>query len=363
MNELRIIRPDDWHLHLRDGFLMETVLPYTINQFSRAMIMPNLKPPVVSTLDALKYKNQIIKCIPQNVRFEPFMTVYLTDSSDSKDIEIGFNDGILKAAKFYPMNATTNSSNGVSDYKKIWHIFEMMEKIGMPLLIHGEVTDHTVDIFDREMIFIDRILSKLMMEFSGLRVVMEHITTKESVDFVLSYKDSDRLGATITPHHLLLNRNALFNGGLNPHHYCLPVLKREHHRQALLSAVTSENKSFFLGTDSAPHLQKYKECECSCAGIFSSCNALELYAEAFDSVGGINHLEAFSSINGPNFYKVPINDSYIILKRGVNTVMEKVECNTGDFIKPFYSGKIIKWLVEKDNECPSFKNNIKEMEK
>ena len=312
MQTLTLTRPDDWHLHLRDGEALKAVLPYTVRQFARAIIMPNLKPPVRSVADAAAYRDRILAAIPDSQSFEPLMTLYLTDNTSPNDIIAAKDSGFVKAVKYYPSGATTNSEFGVTDIRKCDRAFEAMQQVGMLLLMHGEVTDKDVDVFDREKVFIERHLAPLRQRFPNLRIVLEHITTADAVTFVLA---NDNIAATITPQHLLFNRNRIFKGGINPHFYCLPVLKREIHRQALVNAATSGNPKFFLGTDSAPHGRDRKESACGCAGCFSALHAMELYAEAFERVGALDKLEAFASFYGPDFYKLPRNTDQITLTK------------------------------------------------
>jgi dihydroorotase len=310
---LTIRRPDDWHLHLRDGAVLEAVLPATSAHFARAIIMPNLVPPVVTTADARAYRDRIMKALPESHKLTPLMTLYLTESTDPDDVEAGFRDGHVTAVKLYPAGATTNSQSGVRDIAKAMPVLERMAAIGMPLCVHGEVTDPAIDIFDREAVFIDRVLDPLRRRIPELRVVMEHITTEDGVAYARS--GGDNLGATITTHHLIINRNAILAGGIRPHYYCLPVAKREKHRLALRDAATSGEGRFFLGTDSAPHLDPLKECACGCAGIFSAPNTLACLAHVFEEEGALDRLEAFASLNGPAFYRLPANEARITLSR------------------------------------------------
>ncbi len=313
MKTLTITRPDDWHVHVRDGAILKTVLPYTARQFARAIIMPNLKPAVTTVARALAYRDEILAVIPDDVSFTPLMTLYLTASTSAAEIKQAADCEHVYAYKLYPAGATTHSDAGVSDIKAAYPLFAAMEKCNMPLLIHGEVTDAECDIFDRERVFIERYLADIIKQFPGLRIVLEHVTTQEAVQFVES--TSAYVAATITPQHLLYNRNALFAGGIRPHHYCLPVLKRERHRQVLLKAATSGNPKFFLGTDSAPHITSSKENACGCAGCFSAPIALELYAEAFDSVNALERLEGFAAFYGADFYGLPRNTGTITLEK------------------------------------------------
>lgn len=313
MKTLTITRPDDMHLHVRNGDLLKTVLPYTAKQFARAIIMPNLKPPVTSVAQALDYRNEILSALPEDTDFTPLMTLYLTASTPVSEIEIAAKSEFLHAFKLYPAGATTHSDAGVSDIKAAYPLFAAMERNRIPLLIHGEVTDADCDIFDRERVFIDRHLVDIVKTFPGLKIVVEHVTTAEAVDFVESA--GENVAATITPQHLLYNRNAILAGGIRPHFYCLPVLKRERHRQALIKAATGGNTKFFLGTDSAPHLTGLKENACGCAGCFTAPIALELYAEAFETAGSLDKLEAFASFNGADFYGLPRNLGTITLEK------------------------------------------------
>ena len=332
---LTLRRPDDWHLHLRDGAILRAVLPLTAAVFGRAVVMPNLKLPVTHTAHARAYRDEIMKALPAGMQFQPLMTAYLTDATDAKDLEQGFHDGVLTAAKLYPANATTHAELGVTDIRQIYPVLERMQAMGMPLLLHGEVTETDVDIFDREKIFIDRILTPLLAAFPALKIVFEHITTSDAVDFVKAQADDGRLGATITAHHLFLNRSDIFRGGLRPHHYCLPVAKREQHRLALIDAATAGHAAFFLGTDSAPHPVAAKESACGCAGIFTAATALELYAEIFDAAGALDQLEAFASLNGPRFYGLPANTDSIVLEQGESAEPAPVRTEADDTVLPF----------------------------
>jgi dihydroorotase len=308
---LTITRPDDWHLHLRDGEHLRAVLPDTVKRFGRAIIMPNLKPPITTVEQARAYRERILAAVPAGMTFEPLMTLYLTDNTTSEEIAAAKASGIVHGVKYYPAGGTTNSDSGVTDLAKCHDAFAAMEEHGLPLLVHGEVTFSEVDIFDRERIFIDRLLIPLLQKFTKLRVVLEHITTQEAVRFVKA--TPPRVAATITAHHLLLNRNALFAGGFRPHHYCLPVLKREEHRRSLIDAAISGNQKFFLGTDSAPHPKSEKESACGCAGVYTAHAGIELYAEIFGANGALDKLESFASINGPLFYGLPRNQDKITL--------------------------------------------------
>jgi dihydroorotase len=340
-SSLTIIRPDDWHLHVRDGAAMAAVVPHTARQFGRAIIMPNLRPPVTSTAAALAYRDRIRSAVPEGLAFEPLMTLYLTDLLAPDEIRRAREAGIV-AAKLYPAGATTNSDAGVTDIRKIYPVLEAMQREGLLLLVHGEVTDPATDVFDREAVFIDRVMRPLRQDFPGLKVVFEHITTREAAQYVT---EADALtGATITAHHLLYNRNAIFQGGLRPHYYCLPVLKREQHRQALVAAATGGSAKFFLGTDSAPHASVMKEASVCGAGCFTALSALELYAEAFDAAGALDKLEAFASLNGPAFYGLPVNSGHVVLKREAWTLPEAVPFGDAQ-LKPLRGGEAIGWRL------------------
>ena len=338
---LTLTRPDDWHLHVRDGAALQTVVPHTAAQFGRAIIMPNLKPPVTTAELALAYKARIMAAVPQGVAFEPLMTLYLTDNLPPAEIVKAKAAGVV-ACKLYPAGATTNSDAGVTDLKKIYPTLEAMQKVGMLLLVHGEVTSSDIDLFDREAAFIETQLIPLRRDFPELKIVFEHITTQDAADYVMA---ADRfVGATLTAHHLLYNRNAIFVGGIRPHYYCLPVLKRETHRVALLKAATSGNPRFFLGTDSAPHPAHLKEHASGCAGCYTAHAALEMYAEAFDSVGKLSQLEAFASFNGADFYGLPRNTGTITLRRESWTPPESFQFGEAD-LKPLRSGEALPWRV------------------
>ncbi len=338
---LTLTRPDDWHLHVRDGAALQTVVPHTAAQFGRAIIMPNLKPPVTTAELALAYKSRILAAVPQGVTFEPLMTLYLTDNLPPEEIVKAKAAGVV-ACKLYPAGATTNSDAGVTDLKKIYPTLEAMQKVGMLLLVHGEVTSSDIDLFDREAAFIDTQLIPLRRDFPELKIVFEHITTKDAADYVMA---ADRfVGATLTAHHLLYNRNAIFTGGIRPHYYCLPVLKRETHRVALLNAATSGNTRFFLGTDSAPHPAHLKEHATGCAGCYTAHAAMEMYAEAFDSVGKLDQLEAFASFNGADFYGLPRNTGTITLNREAWTPPESFQFGEAE-LKPLRSGEALPWRV------------------
>jgi len=342
VQEITIRRPDDWHVHLRDGEIMRGVVGHTAHQFARAIVMPNLAPPVTSAAAASAYRERIASALPQGADFTPLMTAYLTDETDPQDIAAGHADGIFTAAKLYPAGATTNSAHGVTDVANIRRVLERMEAIGMPLLVHGEVTDHQIDIFDREAVFIERILAPLIAEMPGLKVVFEHITTAEAVAFVDSA--GERVGATITPQHLHINRNAMLVGGIRPHAYCLPVAKREQHRLALRKAATSGSPRYFLGTDSAPHSREAKENACGCAGIFNAPHALESYTQVFDEENALDRLEGFASLNGPKFYGLPVNEGKVTLRRQDCAVAAQVDAN-GTAIVPFHAGETLRWTL------------------
>ncbi len=327
MTTLTIRRPDDWHLHLRDGATLEAVLPATAAHFARAIVMPNLVPPVVTTADAAAYRERIMAALPKGMAFTPLMTLYLTETTDADDVAAGFESGEVSAVKLYPAGATTNSQSGVRDIGKVTPVLERMAEIGMPLCVHGEVTDPAIDIFDREAVFIDRVLDPLRRRLPELRVVMEHVTTKNGVDYVTGA--GTNLAATITTHHLIINRNAILAGGIRPHYYCLPVAKREEHRLALRAAATSGDARFFLGTDSAPHTDPLKECACGCAGIYTAPNTLSCLAHVFEQENALDKLEAFASLNGPAFYRLPVNEATVTLKRHTHTVDYPAKFETG----------------------------------
>lgn len=342
MERLTIRTPDDFHVHLRDGAMLSAVARFTANQFGRAIIMPNLVPPVVTTAQAVAYRARIEAALPTSSSFVPLMTAYLTEDSDPEDVAGGFAEGALTACKLYPAGATTNSAQGVRDLSRAFGVLAKMEKIGMPLLIHGEVTDPEVDIFDREAVFIERVLSRIIAAFPALKVVMEHITTSEGVAFVESA--GANVGATITPHHLEFNRNAMFKGGFRPHFYCLPVAKRESHRLAIRRAATSGSPKFFLGTDSAPHRIGDKESACGCAGIFNAPFALESYAKTFEEENALAHLEAFASVNGATFYGLPLNEGTITLERSGSEVPATYG-EGADSVVPFHAGETLAWKL------------------
>lgn len=310
---ITIRRPDDWHLHLRDGEMLQAVLPDTIRDFSRAIIMPNLVPPVVLGSDAAAYRDRILAALPAGSTFEPLMTLYLTEATNADDVAAAADSGLIKAVKLYPAGATTNSDSGVKDISKVTPVLERMAEIGLPLCVHGEVTSTDIDIFDREAVFIDTVLDPLREQVAGLKVIMEHVTTSNGIDYVKSA--SENLAATLTTHHLMINRNHLFKGGIRPHYYCLPIVKRQSHQMALRAAATSGDKRFFLGTDSAPHLDGAKESACGCAGVYNSPNALACLAHVFEEEQALNKLEAFASVNGPSFYGLPVNSETITLHK------------------------------------------------
>ena len=338
---IEIVRPDDWHVHLRDGAMLAAVASYTARQFARAIVMPNLSPPVTDVAAAAAYRDRILDAT-RGYDFTPLMTCYLTDDSAADTLRQGYGEGVFTAAKLYPAHATTNSAHGVSDVRSIYPVIEAMQAIDMPLLIHGEVTDSAVDIFDREAVFIDRTLSQLVRDFPALRIVFEHVTTADAVDFVTA--SGPKVAATITPQHLHINRNAIFDGGIRPHAYCLPVAKRERHRQALRRAATSGSPQFFLGTDSAPHAAHAKEAACGCAGIFNAPFAIESYAAVFAAEGAIDRLEGFASRHGPAFYRLPVNTGTIILEREPTTVPERIAAGDTDLV-PFHTGEEIGWRI------------------
>ena len=340
---LTLTRPDDWHLHVRDGAAMHAVVPHTAAQFARAIIMPNLKPPVTTTAQALAYKARILAAVPAGVPFEPLMTLYLTDNLAPEEIARAKAAGIV-ACKLYPAGATTNSDFGVTDLRKIYPVLEAMQREGLLLLVHGEVTSSDIDLFDREAAFIDQQLIPLRRDFPELKIVFEHITTKEAAHYV---READRfVGATITPQHLLFNRNAIFTGGIRPHYYCLPVLKREEHRQALVQVATSGSSKFFLGTDSAPHAAHLKEHASGCAGCYSAHAALELYATAFEAVGALDKLEGFASFHGPDFYGLPRNTSTVTLVKQTWTPPESFAFGEGAELKPLAAGEALGWKLQ-----------------
>jgi len=339
-DRLIIRRPDDWHVHLRDGAMLAGVARYTAAQFGRAIVMPNLSPPVTTVQQARHYRDRIMAALPEGSSFEPLMTAYLTDQIAPAEIEAGFAAGVFTACKLYPAHATTNSDHGVSSVDLIYPVLETMQRIDMPLLIHGEVTSPDVDIFDREAVFIDTVLEPLRKDFPELRIVLEHITTKDAVDFVQG--EDPKLAATITPHHLAINRNAMFAGGLRPHMYCLPVVKRERHRRALRAAATSGSRKFFLGRDSAPHSLGKKESDCGCAGIFNAPFAMEAYAKVFDEERALDKLEGFASEFGAAFYRLPVNEERVALERRPVAVAETLIVSD-EVVKPFHAGETLSW--------------------
>ena len=339
---LEILRPDDWHLHLRDGAGLAAVLPHTAAQFARAIVMPNLRPPVRTVAEAAAYRQRILDALPAGLRFEPLMTLYLTDNTPASEIEAAAASGFVKAVKYYPAGATTNSDSGVTDLARCEAVFEALERTGLLLLMHGEVTDHTVDVFDREAVFIERHLQRVVETYPRLKVVLEHVTTRQGIEFVRSAREG--VAATLTAHHLLLNRNAMFQGGIRPHAYCLPVLKREEHRRVLVEAAISGNPRFFLGTDSAPHARHTKEASCGCAGLYTAHAAIELYAEAFEDAGALDRLEGFASHFGPDFYGLPRNTDRIRLAREDWQVPETYPFGQAQ-IKPLCGGETLAWKV------------------
>ncbi|BEL75068.1 MULTISPECIES: dihydroorotase [Serratia] len=340
---LKIRRPDDWHIHLRDDEMLKTVVPYTSQVFGRAIVMPNLVPPVTTVAAARAYRDRILAAVPQGHNFTPLMTCYLTNSLAASELVNGFEQGVFTAAKLYPANATTNSSHGVSDVTGIYPLFEQMQKIGMPLLIHGEVTDPAVDIFDREARFIEQVMEPIRQQFPELKIVFEHITTKEAAQYVQA--GNRFLGATITPQHLMFNRNHMLVGGIRPHLFCLPILKRNVHQEALRQAVASGSDRFFLGTDSAPHLKHRKESSCGCAGCFNAPNAIPAYAAVFEQLGALEHFEAFCSLNGPRFYGLPLNEDFIELQRVSTTQPEEIALGNESVI-PFLAGETLNWSLK-----------------
>ncbi|WP_456281865.1 dihydroorotase [Cupriavidus sp. JZ107] len=337
---LTITRPDDWHLHLRDGAALAAVLPDTARQFARAIVMPNLKPPVTTVAQAEAYRARILAALPAGLSFEPLMTLYLTDNTQADEIVAAKASGFVHAVKLYPAGATTNSDAGVTDIRRCSAALEAMQRIGLPLLVHGEVTDSEIDLFDREAVFIERVMTPLRRDFPALKVVFEHITTKDAADYV---READGpIGATITAHHLLYNRNAIFIGGIRPHYYCLPVLKRETHRQALVAAAVSGNPRFFLGTDSAPHARGLKEHACGCAGCYTALHAMELYAEAFDAAGALDKLEGFASFHGADFYGLPRNTGTLTLRREPWQLPEALPYGETELV-PLRGGETLQW--------------------
>jgi dihydroorotase len=341
-NRLTIRRPDDWHVHLRDGAVLAGVAAYTARQFARAIVMPNLSPPVTTVKAAIAYRARIIAALPEGADFTPLMTAYLTDAADPEELARGHAQGVFTAAKLYPAHATTGSAHGVTDIANIRGALERMQAIGMPLLVHGEVTDPDVDIFDREAVFIDRVLAPLVRDLPGLRLVFEHITTEQAAEFVAAA--GGNVAATITPQHLHINRNAMFAGGIRPHAYCLPVAKRERHRLALRTAATSGSPKFFLGTDSAPHAVSAKEAACGCAGIFNAPFALESYAAVFEEEGALARFEGFAALHGPAFYGLPVNQGTVTLEKAPVEVPATIDAN-GTAIVPFHAGETLGWRL------------------
>ncbi|USN87861.1 MAG: dihydroorotase [Candidatus Nomurabacteria bacterium] len=345
--EITITKPDDWHLHVRDGSAIQTVLPYSARQFARAIIMPNLKPPIVNVQMALDYRQRIVRTTPVGLSFDPLMTIYLTDDTTPKDIMEAAKSPCILGAKLYPAGVTTNSGDGVTDIWRRHEVFEAMQECELPLLLHGEslVDKHgnELDIFDREPYFIENVLSELVDEYEGLKIVLEHITTREAVDFVMSSREG--IAATITAHHLLENRNAIFRGGIQPHNYCLPILKSEEDREALVGTAISGNPKFFLGTDSAPHARSMKENACGCAGIFTAHAALELYAEAFEQAGALDKLESFASFHGADFYGLPRNTDTITLRKETWQIPKSIPYTQGNVLIPFRAGKNMSWKL------------------
>lgn len=343
---LTLRRPDDWHLHLRTGAMLQAVLPFSARQLGRAIVMPNLVPPVTDRARATVYRDEILAALPPGSTFQPLMTAYLTDDSDAEEIAAGWREGLLRAVKLYPAHATTNSAHGVTDLALVAPVLDRMAEIGMPLLVHGEVTDPAVDIFDREAVFIERVLLPLMARHPTLKIVLEHATTREAVDVVRAHGPGGRLACTITAHHLMINRSSIFAGGIRPHLYCLPIAKRECHRLALRAAATSGEPWFFLGTDSAPHPTTAKESGCGCAGIFTAAAAIELYAQVFDEEGALDRLEAFASLNGPRFHGLEPNADTITLVRDGWTVPGLIDAGGSNAVLPFRAGERLDWRLE-----------------
>ncbi len=340
---LTLTRPDDWHLHLRDGAALAAVLPHSARQFARAIVMPNLRPPVTTVALARAYRGRILAALPAGSRFDPLMTLYLTDNTTPEEIALAKTSGVVQALKYYPAGATTNSDSGVTRLEHCFRALEAMEKADLPLLLHGEVTDPEVDVFDRERVFVDTVLPQITRRFAGLRVVLEHATTREAVQYVAAAPAG--VAATITAHHLLLNRNAMFAGGMRPHHYCLPLLKREAHRQALVQAATGGSPRFFLGSDSAPHARRGKESACGHAGIYSAHAALELYAEAFEAAAALDQLEAFASFHGADFYRLPRNTEKITLRRERWQVQSALALGEDELV-PLHAGETLAWRLQ-----------------
>lgn len=341
--QLTITRPDDWHLHLRDGAMMQAVLPHTVQRFGRAIVMPNLRPPIRTVAEAAAYRDRILAAVPKGMRFEPLMTLYLTDYTSAEEIRAARASGFVHGVKFYPAGATTHAEAGVTAVERVYSALEAMQEVGLPLLVHGEVTDPEVDVFDREAVFIDRILVPLLNRFPSLKLVLEHISTREGVAFVRAMPGN--VAGTLTVHHLLYNRNALFRGGIRPHHYCLPVLKRETHRLALIEAATSGSPKFFLGTDSAPHARTAKESACGCAGVYTAHAAIELYAEVFEAAGALDRLEGFASLYGAEFYGLPRNTDRITLVKAPWEVPAVLDAGEGVQIVPLRAGESVAWRL------------------
>ena len=345
VDALTMARPDDWHLHLRDGATLASVLPHTARQFGRAIVMPNLRPPVTTVAAAAAYRDRILAALPAGMTFEPLMTLYLTDNTPGDEIRRAVESGFVHGVKLYPAGATTNSDAGVTSLAKCRGALEVMQELGLPLLVHGEVTDSAIDLFDREKVFIDTVMIPLRRDYPGLRVVFEHITTADAAAYVREAEGAPgQLGATITAHHLLYNRNAIFQGGIRPHYYCLPVLKRETHRLALVEAATSGNARFFLGTDSAPHEKGTKEHACGCAGCYTALHALELYTEAFDQAGALDKLEAFASFHGPDFYRLPRSAERVTLRRESWSLPTELPMGDG-VVVPLRAGEPVAWKL------------------
>lgn len=344
ITEITITRPDDWHVHFRDGDMLNAVVPATASVFGRAIVMPNLVPPVTTMTQASAYRDRILAAVPEGGQFDPLMTAYLTDNIAADELRAGFEAGIFAAAKLYPAGATTNSDAGVSDVANIMPVLEVMQEIGMPLLVHGEVTSPDIDIFDREAVFIDQVLTPMCDRLPALKIVFEHATTKNAVDFVMS-DDSGRMGATITAHHLVINRSDIFKGGIRPHLYCLPIAKRELHRQALRAAATSGDHRFFLGTDTAPHAKHLKEAACGCAGVYSAPTAMPVYTQVFEEEGALDQLEAFASLNGPAFYGLPVNEDKITMRVNPWSVPDTYPTNVDVTLVPFWAGEESRWQV------------------
>lgn len=352
-HRLTIVRPDDWHLHLRDGPEIASVLPHTFRCFGRAIVMPNLHPPVTTVTAADQYRTRILNCVPAGVQFEPLMTLYLSDSFDPSEVAKAKSSGFVHGVKLYPKGIAKAGQPGVSDIERSFPTLEVMQKHDLPLLVHGESVDPSIDVFDRESAFVESSLERIVSNFPRLRLVLEHISTREAVQFVLAA--GDRVAATVTPQHLLLNRNALFVGGLRPHNYCIPVLKREEHRKAVLAAAVSGSPKFFLGTDSAPHARATKEHRCGCAGVYSAHCAIELYASAFEDAGALEKLEAFASFNGPDFYGLPRNSDTITLQRSGTVIANEFPYGTQDTLVPFLAGETLPWRLGSDAPSATIK--------